>query len=269
MPLHMQFASLVIVICSIQKVLRLVLGKLLVQTLHKQVEEHVLEVVVGVVLVQPVVADEDTGALEVLGQVGGAVSVLARDGLEGVGVVVADVGSKGGLLVGPVVGPVLAPLPLLAAGAVVPGVEDLVGAGAVLGDDEARVPVDAALVVLVGLGVGVLGHGERRLGRDAPEAEQPLKGHLRLGKVGVAVEEDDKVVRLERLADHGHLDPGAVAVLVVGGTDETVVVAVDQSWRNVLVLAWVVLLCVHAEQGLVLPYSWWFSMPPVRASMVL
>lgn len=213
---------------GVQVVLVLLGVEVAMHPAHEQVQHGLLQVPHREVLVEPVMADEDAAAL-LVANVRRAVAVHARNHPQLVRrvVVVPHVVAKGRLLVRPVLVPVAALLVALARRALVPHVEELLRAVALLRDDEARVPHDPAVVVAVAPGVGILGHGDECLGRDVPHAHQPLEGHVRVHEDGVGVEEDDKVVRLEGLLDHRDLDPGAMAAFVGGCADEAVVVSVD------------------------------------------
>jgi hypothetical protein len=187
---------------------------------------HVMEDVNGLLLVHPEVTDEAAAASA---DVGGAVGVAAGQCAQFVGLVVGvtDVVAERRLLVGPRVGPVATLGEAVAEGAVVPDVKEFLGALAGLGDDEARVPEDPALCVLVVRRVGILGHGEHSLVGDVPEAHEPLDGHVGLDEDGICVEEDDESVFFKGLLNDRNLDPGVVAVGRGRRADELVVVAVD------------------------------------------
>lgn len=190
------------------------------EAVDELVGEHRVQLANGGVLVEPVVADEDTTAM-------GAstrrvtVAVAARDGPELVGsvVVVADEVAESRLLVSPVVRP-LGALGVVNTGrAVLPVVEELLSTVALLRDNEAGVPQDPVFLITVTLGVGILGHGQEGLGLDVPEAQEPLEGQVHLLENGVGIEEDDDIVLLERFSDDGDLDPGAPSILVIRGSD--------------------------------------------------
>lgn len=145
-------------------------------------------------------------------------------------VVVAHVVGQRTLLVRPVVRPLRAVVvAAVFSRAVFPALEELLGPVALLGDDEARVPHDLAVEVAVLLRVRVFGQGEEGVFGDVPPAHEPFEGEVDVFKDGVRVEEDNDVVRLEGLAHHRDLDPGAVSVFEFGGADQSVVVAVDKS----------------------------------------
>lgn len=89
-----------------------------------------------------------------------------------------------------------------------PRVEDLVGTGDVLRDDEAGVEVAAAEGVFVVVGVGVKGHSHAGLARDdAPVVHEPLKWQVKVVKDRIGVEVDTDVVLLEDLSDDWRFPP--------------------------------------------------------------
>lgn len=199
-----------------------------VQAIHKRLENGLVKVAHGVILVEPVMPHKDTSA-SLVANVRGTVAVHAGDRSKLLVrvVIVANVVGESSLLVRPVLCPLLASVVLLLGGTGLPVGEELLGALALAGDDEAGVPHGLALVVAVAGGVGVAGHGDEGVVGDVPEGHEPLEGHVGVHEDGVGVEEDDKLVRLEGFLDHGHLDPCAVSVRVVGGSNESIVVAVN------------------------------------------
>jgi hypothetical protein len=89
-------------------------------------------------------------------------------------------------------------------------------------------PVLTLTDVKVGLALGILSHGDQNLGSDLPVVEQPLDGHMRVGKHDVVVEGNDDIVLLQHLLGEDDLGPMRGAVLVLGDAEKLVRVAMDR-----------------------------------------
>lgn len=153
-----------------------------------------------------------------------------RNNFVGAGVFVAEVVAESGLFVAPFVPPFGAVCIFVVGHAVLPDIKHLGGALAGLGDDEACVEVDVAVLVAVEVCVWVEGHGEHGFFGDVPMVEEPFEREVMVVENGVGVHEDDIIICFEGFADHGDFDPGLVSVGVAGGLDEFVLVAVNHCW---------------------------------------
>lgn len=163
-----------------------------------------------IVLAAPEVADKVAVTLRLTLRI--SVGLVAGQLLDVLGVVVADKRPEAAL-VGGLARVGLAELDALGVlarllGAALPGVKDLEGLVVVLGDDEARVEVVLAELVLVVVLGGVRGEGEGvGLGGEAPVVHQPFKGEVHVVEEGVGVDKDAHFVVSENLRHDGGFLP--------------------------------------------------------------
>lgn len=224
--------------------------QLLMQQIRQTLHHGCLGTLLRAVLVNGVVADKLTRAFTrdprmvgdarvAHGIVAGNLNNVCAVGVE----VVADVFGKGLLLVRPLVCPLLAFRVPIAGGAFFPSLEHVKGVGQRLGDYDARVESEFAAAVFGSVLVAIENlarverHGNARVGCDAPAVEQPFDGEFKVLDRGVGVDEDDKLVRLEKRVQHVWFYPCVVHTLHVGGVDEAVVVAVDLRCEAVGIVA--------------------------------
>lgn len=186
-----------------------------------------------IVLAGPEVLDELT--LAARATLRETVALGAREFLDILGIIIADVGTEA-TLIGGFTGAVLSELGTLGVGAAIvgtllPGVHDLKRLLVVLGNDETSVEVDLAELVLVVL-MGRIGgkcHGVG-VGVKVPVVHDPLKGEVEMIKDGVRVKINAGLVLLENLGHDRGLLPGSATVLISVDVDVVVLVTVDLGW---------------------------------------
>jgi hypothetical protein len=171
---------------------------------------------------------------------GETVGLSAREILDVLGVIVADVGTEA-TLVGRLSGAVLSEIDTVGVlatlvGAVLPLLEDLKGLLVVLENDETSVEVDLVELVHVVLVGRVVGKCQRvGVGVELPVVHEPLKRQVEVVEDSIRVKEDASLVLLEDLGQNRGLLPRVAAVLKGIGD------------VNVVVLVTVVLGCERLE----------------------
>jgi hypothetical protein len=163
---------------------------------------------------------------------GETVGLSAREILDVLGVIVADVGTEA-TLVGRLSGAVLSEIDTVGVlatlvGAVLPLLEDLKGLFVVLENDETSVEVDLVELVHVVLVGRVVGKCQRvGVGVELPVVHEPLKRQVEVVEDSIRVKEDASLVLLEDLGQNRGLLPRVAAVLKgIGDVNVVVLVTV-------------------------------------------
>jgi hypothetical protein len=163
---------------------------------------------------------------------GETVGLSAREILDVLGVIVADVGTEA-TLVGRLSGAVLSEIDTVGVlatlvGAVLPLLEDLKGLLVVLENDETSVEVDLVELVHVVLVGRVVGKCQRvGVGVELPVVHEPLKRQVEVVEDSIRVKEDASLVLLEDLGQNRGLLPRVAAVLKgIGDVNVVVLVTV-------------------------------------------
>lgn len=171
---------------------------------------------------------------------GEAVGLSARQILDVLGVIVADVCTEA-TLIGGLSGTVLSELDTVGVlstlvGAVLPLAENLEGLLVVLENDETSVEVDLVVLIHVVLVVRIVGKGQRvGVGVKLPVVHEPLEGKVEVVENGIGVKENAGLVLLEDLGQNRGLLPGVATVLKgIGDVNIVVLVTVVLGWEGLV-----------------------------------